>query len=171
MLGNSYYSVHVETEPMVSVDMSALAGVIIPILLITLAVGILMIVAMWKLFKKAGRPGWPAIVPFYNNWILFEIGGLEGALSLVSLVFPPFIYYGWYKVCKAFGKSTGFFVALIFFPFVCIPILGFGDSVYQKSNNANQGGGMPQGDNMYQGGNMQGQNPFQNGGMQNPNPF
>lgn len=114
---------------------------LIAVMVIVVVVAVLNIVSMWKMFKKAGKPGWASIVPVYNSWVLFEIGGLEGALSLICLVFPPFSLYGWYKVCKAFGKSTGFFVALVFFPVVCVPILGLGKDTYVGQGGQPYNGG------------------------------
>lgn len=49
------------------------ATTIMVIGLMTLVIAILVIVAMWKIFKKAGEPGWKAIIPIYNNYILFKI--------------------------------------------------------------------------------------------------
>lgn len=46
------------------------------LIIVVLALGaaiFLYIIPMWKIFQKAGRPGWAAIVPVYNNWVLFEI--------------------------------------------------------------------------------------------------
>src|SRR5665213_2880385 len=50
------------------------------------------IVAMWKVFTKAGRPGWAAIIPIYNYWVLFEISGKPGWWALTALLgFIPFV--------------------------------------------------------------------------------
>lgn len=45
--------------------------------LIVLAVLVVYLVALWKVFVKAGKQGWEAIIPFYNSWILVEIAGLN----------------------------------------------------------------------------------------------
>lgn len=113
---------------------------------ISLSVVILEIVAKAKIFKKAGKPGWAAIVPFYNNWVFFEVAGLEGALSLVCLIFSPYILYAYYKLCKNFGKSTGFFILTIFFTQIMLMILGFGKSEYlgnASGSSASNFGGQP----------------------------
>lgn len=113
----------------------AILGIIYIVSIIaSLAVSIVMIIAQWKIFTKAGKPGWAAIVPFYNNWVMVEVSGLPGwyfallFLPVANIVATFMIYI---EVAKKFGKSTGFGVASVFFPFVCLPILGFGKSSYQ----------------------------------------
>lgn len=55
---------------------------------LVLAIGIYIAtsIASMKIFQKAGLPGWKAWVPFYNNWIFLQLGGYNGALSLLSLI-------------------------------------------------------------------------------------
>jgi hypothetical protein len=89
---------------------------------------------------KAGQPGWAAIIPIYNIWILLKVIGRPGwwlALFLIGLV--PFIGTIFVFVlsiiidldlAKSFAKSTGFAVGLILLSFIFIPILGFGPSSY-----------------------------------------
>lgn len=106
---------------------------IIP-MLISLAISVLMIIAQWKIFAKAGKPGWAALIPFYNNWVMVEVSGLPGwyfallFLPVANIVATFMIYI---ETAKKFGKSTGFGVASVFFPFICLPILAFGKSSYQ----------------------------------------
>lgn len=112
-------------------------GTFLPILFVSLALAVVVIVGMWKVFQKAGKPGWAAIVPIYNGWVLFEITGFPGWLALLSLVPVANIVAvvvtlaAYFKLAKAFGKGTGFAVASIFFPYVTMPILGFGKATYQ----------------------------------------
>ena len=100
----------------------------------SLALSVLLIVAMWRIFQKAGKPGWASIVPFYNQYVLFEITWGNGWRFLMLLI--PFynIVLGiqtQVKLAKAFGKSGGFAVGLIFLTYVFYPILAFDGSVYQ----------------------------------------
>ena len=109
------------------------AGVLIVYYLIMLALLILMLVAMWKVFVKAGRPGWGAIVPFYNTYCLFDMSFGNGWLFLLLLV--PCVnvvmeIIMMVKLAQAFGKSGGFAVGLIFLPVIFVPMLGFGDAQY-----------------------------------------
>ncbi len=102
-----------------------------------LALVVLMVVVLWKVYKKTGRPGWAAIVPVYNSWVLFEIVGYPGWWALLSFVplvnfFPAvMILVAYYKLAKLFGKSTGFAVCNVIFPIVTMPILAFGKATFQ----------------------------------------
>ena len=80
---------------------TAFAGILVIVYLITmlisLGVSILTIVALWKVFAKAGKPGWAAIIPFYNIYVLCEISLGSGWLFLLSFIpcvnfFFPFTY-------------------------------------------------------------------------------
>jgi hypothetical protein len=102
--------------------------------IICLAVAVLMIVAMWKVFVKAGQPGWAAIVPFYNTYILLKIAGKPGwwlilmFIPLVNIVVDVLV---WLEVSRRFGQSDGFVVGLILLPIVFVPMLAFGSAKYQ----------------------------------------
>lgn len=94
----------------------------------------LIVVANWKIFTKAGKPGWASIIPFYNLYVLFEIAGMNGwlflllCLPIVNIVMMIMLYI---KLAKAFGKGTGFIIGLIFLPNIFTLILAFGSSQYQ----------------------------------------
>jgi hypothetical protein len=107
---------------------------------IYIAIIVLEIAALWKVFVKAGHPGWAAIVPIYNLYIVLKIIGRPGWWILLFLLgIIPF--FGWIAVfvigiiialdlAKSFAKSSGFAVGLAFLNFIFIPILGFGESQY-----------------------------------------
>jgi hypothetical protein len=105
-----------------------LAGVIY------LAIIVLMVAGMWKIFTKAGEPGWAAIVPIYNLLVLLKIAGRPAwwlVLFLVPLVnFVITIIVG-IDLAKAFGKGTGFGLGLTFLSFAFYPLLGFSDATYR----------------------------------------
>jgi hypothetical protein len=108
-------------------------------LLIELAIIIVAIAGMWKVFEKAGKPGWAAIIPIYNIIVLLEIA--EKPLWWIILCFIPFvnlvvIVLIAIAVAGNFGKSTLFGIGLAFLPFVFYPLLGFGDAVYQPGGGA-----------------------------------
>ena len=96
---------------------------------------ILIIVSLWKIFKKVGKPGWASIVPIYNMIVLLEITELP--LWYIVLFFIPFAnIYALFKIyielAHKFGKSTGFGVATVFFSIVCLPILAFSKTAEYK---------------------------------------
>lgn len=126
--GSSYST----STDMMSV-MGALAGVFIVIWLVTLVVSIVILVAMWKIFKKAGRPGWAALIPFYNTYTLFDIVYGNGWRMLFMLI--PFfnIYIGiklYIDLAHIYGQSTAFGIGLLFFCPIFLCILGFGSAQY-----------------------------------------
>lgn len=104
------------------------------LLLAYFALIIAAIAGQWKMFEKAGKPGWACIVPIYNIVVLLEIVRkpvwwiLLMLIPVVNLVILIIVYI---ELAKAFGKSGGFAVGLILLSFIFIPILGFGDAQYQ----------------------------------------
>ncbi len=112
------------------------AGMIGILLLVVvyLAIIVVVIAGMWKMFSKAGQPGWAAIVPIYNSYILCKIVGRPG-WWVVLLLIPYLNFIFWIIVMidlgKSFARGAGFIVGLILLTFVFIPILGFGKSEYQ----------------------------------------
>lgn len=105
--------------------------------LIYLVVAILMTVGMWKVYSKAGKPGWAAIIPIYNGWVFFEIAGKPGwwvFLSLIPIVGIVIAIIGVVGMAKNFGKGVGTILGLIFLPFIFYPILGFGSATYGASD-------------------------------------
>jgi len=97
----------------------------------------IIIAGMWKVFTKAGRPGWESIVPIYNYYVMaVEIGKLE-IMWFIFMFIPILNIVAAIKICIAvaekFGKSTGFAVGLVFLGFIFFPILGFGSAQYQKA--------------------------------------
>ncbi|HVB90754.1 MAG TPA: DUF5684 domain-containing protein [Acidimicrobiales bacterium] len=107
------------------------AGVL---LIIYLAVIVFEIAAFWRMFVKAGQPGWAAIIPIYNYYIMLKIIGRPGwwlILFLIPLVGFIFWIIVALDIAKSFGKSSGFAVGLIFLNFIFIPIIGFGSATYR----------------------------------------
>lgn len=111
------------------------AGFAVGYLLFVLALVVISIVAMWRVFEKAEREGWKAIIPIYNTWVLFKIAGREG--WWIIFLFIPFVniiasVILAVDLAKAFGKSTAFGIfALWMFSLIGFLILGFGDAEYQ----------------------------------------
>ena len=106
--------------------------------LIGLAWIVVTLVGMWKLFVKAGKPGWGAIVPFYNMYCLFEMSFGNGWLFLLSFVPCVNIVIGimfCFKLAKAFGQEWYFGLGLLFLNAIFMLILGFGNAEYIGPNN------------------------------------
>jgi hypothetical protein len=98
-----------------------------------LAIVVFLIAAMWKLFEKAGQPGWAAIVPIYNTYIMLKIGGKPGwwlLLMFIPVVNIIFAVRMINMISKSFGKDEGFTVGLVLLGIVFFPILGFGEARY-----------------------------------------
>lgn len=122
-----------------SVDTEALAAMLGVYSVIGLIFAVIMIVANWKIFTKAGKPGWAAIVPFYNLYTMFEIAGMNGwmflllLIPIVNIVMAVMLYL---NLAKAFGKSGGFAVGLILLNPIFSLILAFGDVKYVGTGDA-----------------------------------
>jgi len=105
-------------------------------LVIYLAIIVAIIAGIWKVFTKAGKPGWAAIIPIYNIIVLLQIAGkpvwwiLLLFIPLVNLVVVIIVSLA---VAKQFGKSDAFGVGLALLGFIFYPILGFGDAQYQAA--------------------------------------
>ena len=98
------------------------------------AVIILIVAAVWKVFTKAGKPGWASIIPIYNLIVLLEIAGkpiwwiILLLIPLVNFVIAILVYI---SLAEKFGKGVGFALGLVFLPFIFFPILAFGDATYR----------------------------------------
>lgn len=102
--------------------------------LVWLALMVVIIAGCWKMFTKAGQPGWAAIVPIYNFVVLMKIIGRPAWWVLLMLI--PFVnlvigIIVCIDLAKVFGKGGGFAAGLILLPFIFVPILGFGDAKYK----------------------------------------
>ena len=99
-----------------------------------LLVALLMIVAMWKVFTKAGQPGWASIIPIYNIYIWCKIVGRPWWWILLMLI--PFVNFIvaiilCIDLAKSFGKGVGFGIGLALLGIIFFPILGFGSAQYE----------------------------------------
>jgi hypothetical protein len=103
-------------------------------LIVWLVFLLVLIIGLWKVFEKAGQPGWACIVPIYNIYILMKIVGKPG--WWVVLYFIPFVNFVIgiivaISLAKAFGRSAAFGVFLLFFlSIIGYLILGFGNDRY-----------------------------------------
>jgi hypothetical protein len=108
--------------------------------LIILAVAYVpMVIGAWKVFAKAGEPGWASIVPVYNAMVAARIGGRPETDGLFTLIPIVGIYFGiviLIDMVKAFGKDAGFAIGMLLLPIVFWPILGFGSAQFIGAGKA-----------------------------------
>ncbi len=103
--------------------------------LVWCAVIIFEFAAMWKVFEKAGKPGWAAIIPIYNAIVIIQIARkptwwfLLYLIPLVNIVIAVIVMH---NVARNFGKGVGFTLGLIFLGFIFFPLLAWGDAEYQQ---------------------------------------
>lgn len=96
------------------------------------------ILCVWRVYKKAGKPGWASIVPVYNIIVMLEIAQLPVwyiFLSFIPLVNIWFVFKLWIELAKKFGHNSSFGVLMAFFPYISLPFLAFGKSTYQTPNS------------------------------------
>ena len=99
-----------------------------------LAVTIAVIASVWRVYTKAGHPGWAAIIPIYNVYVLLQIVGRPGwwllllLIPIVNIVVSLIVYL---DLAKSFDQSSLFGLGLFFLGFIFFPILGFGDARYR----------------------------------------
>ena len=111
-------------------------GELNPVLLIIYFTIVVIIVASWwKIFTKSGQPGWGALIPIYNMYLILKIAGRPWWFLLLLLVPLVNIFVAvvvTHDVSKSFGKSLGFTLGLIFLPFIFYVILAWSDTTYQR---------------------------------------
>jgi len=103
-------------------------------IVVNIAIAVVMIVSMWKVFEKAGEPGWASIVPIYNLFVMLRIAGLPAWWFILCFIpcvfFVPLIMLP-IKMAEKFGKDIAFGIILLLLPYVGYPILAFGDAKYR----------------------------------------
>ena len=127
----TYYNYHYQPA---STGISYAA--LVPLFMAVGLVSLFLIACNWKVYQKAGRPGWAAIVPIYNSWVLLEMGGQPGwwallsLIPIVNLVAVVFVILAEIEIARRFGKGNGFAALLVFLPIIALPILAFGKAQY-----------------------------------------
>jgi hypothetical protein len=101
--------------------------------IVYLLVVLLIIISLWKIFVKAGKPGWAAIIPIYNLIVILEIAGKP--LWWFILLLIPFVNFivliiVYIAFARNFGKGVGFAIGMLILPFIFFPMLAFGDAQY-----------------------------------------
>ncbi len=123
-----------EDYMMDSATAAAAGGISAGVMIFYIAILVLLIVAMWKIYTKAGKPGWASIIPFYSQYVMFDIAMGNGWLFLLMLI--PIVNWVMsivvlYKLAKAFGKGVGYTVGLILLCPIFLCMLAFGSAEYE----------------------------------------
>jgi len=95
---------------------------------------VLMLVSMWKIYTKAGKPGWAILIPIYNIIVLLEIVGKPWwfiLLLLIPIVNIVVMVWMYNLLSLSFGKDVGFTIGLIILSPIFIPLLGLGKAEYK----------------------------------------
>jgi hypothetical protein len=95
---------------------------------------VLYVASFWKVFEKAGQPGWAAIVPIYNMVVMLRIAGRPGwwlVLLLIPLVNIAVAIVVMIGIAERFGRSAAFGIGLALLGLIFWPILAFGDAEYE----------------------------------------
>jgi hypothetical protein len=114
---------------------AALVGLGSTFLIFCLLIAVVFIVGMWKVFVKAGQPGWAVLIPIYNLYIMTQIAGRPGwwvllmFIPLVNLVIGIMLAI---DIAKSFGQGAAFGFFLLFLLGIGYLVLGFGNYTYQK---------------------------------------
>lgn len=112
---------------------AALGAAMLVVSLIGIAIAIISIVALWRIFTKAGKPGWASIIPFYNMYTLYQVAGMNGwmfLLTFVPIVNVVILVMLCLNLAKAFGKTGAFAVGLILLSPIFMLILAFSNAQY-----------------------------------------
>lgn len=108
-------------------------------MVISLAIMVFFLYCGWKLYAKAGQPGWAVLIPIYNVYVMLKIVGKPGWWLLLFLV--PFVNFivgiiVTHNLSLRFGKSTGYTLGLLFLGFIFMPMLALGSAKYTPPSAA-----------------------------------
>ena len=118
-----------------SAAMGIMAGIGMGMVVFLLAIAAFSIVCYWKIYTKAGEPGWACLVPIYNFIIFLKIVNKPWwwlFLMIIPIVNLVLIIILLNRLSKSFGKGAGFTVGLLFVHVIFFAILAFDKSVYTK---------------------------------------
>ena len=126
------------------------------IAVLALVLYILIVIAHWKIFTKAGQRGWASIIPILNLFVLVKlvkrpmwwavvitigliVGGapsdaaavIQVVTGLIAILAAILLIITFFDLAKAFGHGVGFGLGLVFLSVIFALILGFGSSTYQ----------------------------------------
>ncbi len=104
-------------------------------LLVWLVLVVVVVIGFWKVFTKAGQPGWAVLIPIYNLYVMLKIAGRPGwwlvlfLIPIVNIVVAAILAI---DIAHAFGKSTLFGLVMLFIlSGLGYLVLGFGSATYR----------------------------------------
>jgi hypothetical protein len=101
----------------------------------TWTIMVIVAASMWMIFDKAGKPGWAAVIPVYNFWVLLEVIKKPWwwiLLMLIPIVNLVVAIVATRETARVFGQGVAFTIGLIFLPFIFYPILALGKEYKYK---------------------------------------
>jgi hypothetical protein len=122
------------TQDMASAGSGGMGAAIVGLIELVFLVAV--IAGLWKIFTKAGQPGWAAIVPIYNGIVMLQIA--KKPIWWIVLFLIPIVNFVIgilvaIEIAKKFKQGVGFGIGMVFLPFIFYPMLGFGSATYQPS--------------------------------------
>lgn len=112
------------------------------LMLVGIVFTVIMVIAYWKLFEKAGYEGWRSLIPFYSWWMVIKIAFGEPKWGLFLLTLVPFVnvvvvFYVRYHYAKSYNAENFMAILYIFFEFVIALIMAFSGK-YQYMQKASE---------------------------------
>ncbi|MEN9440370.1 MAG: hypothetical protein RLZ33_446 [Bacteroidota bacterium] len=145
------YLAFLNFKTIIMYDLNDLYEVLAAYLVVLLLIAVYAVIVMWKVFTKAGQPGWAILIPFYNLyvytqvvqrpnwWMILYFASIIPILGPIAVLVVSIMDS--LRLAKVFGKSTGFGIGLIFLGIIFQSILAFGDAKYIRLDGTSQGSG------------------------------
>jgi hypothetical protein len=122
-----------ETNPYEDVGTGTIMALMGAYFFFILIIWLITVIGMWKMFEKAGKPGWAAIIPIYNIIVMLEITGhpiwwlIMLFIPFVNIIFSIMLLHA---LSKSYGQDVGTTLLFLFLPFIGFPMVGFGSARY-----------------------------------------
>ena len=103
------------------------------LMLVYLSIFVLLVAGYWRIFTKAGQPGWAAIIPIYNTYVLLKVVGRPSwwlILFFIPVVNIAIDLIVSLELATSFRRGSGFGVGVWLLPWIFVPILGLGSASY-----------------------------------------
>lgn len=136
MNSSNLYTANINNIIDATMNSAAMTGLLFGIIIFAIILGLISIISYWKIFNKAGKPGWASIIPIYNYIVMIQIAKLS-LIYLLLLIVPLVNIFAIFKIniriAKKFGKTSGFGVGMTLLSIIFIPLLAFSDNIYEDN--------------------------------------